>query len=120
MRWIHLPINDYKTIPKSENHYCYQEARLSTIETKLATKTEHLHDVDEDYYHLRDKLEAININVAELTTIMKANQQKEIENDKRIDELQVELAKINSSIDTMKWLIPVACTILTFIINYLI
>ncbi len=115
-------------------HTCYQESRLTAIETKLENKKEHLHEVDEDYYHLREKLDMININVAELTAIMKANQNKELENDKKIDELTKELGslkaevmnvnteveKTNSSIDTIKWLIPVACTILTFIVNYLI
>ena len=115
-----MPTNDYKTIPIKDNHYCYQEARISTIEAKLQNKKENLHEVHEDYYHLRDKLDIISINVAELTTIMKENQKKGLENDRRIDELQVELAKINSSIDTLKYLIPIACTILTFITNYLI
>ena len=120
---------------KKNNEYnCIQEARISTIETKLSNKKEHLHEVDEDYYHLRDKLEAININVAELTAIMKANQNKEIENDKKIDGLTKELAnlkadvmsldtkveKTNSSLDTMKWLLPIGFTILSFIVNYLI
>ena len=114
--------------------YCKQEARLTAIETKLENKKEHLHEVDEDYYHLRDKLEAINLNVAELTAIMKANQNKELENDKKIDDLTREVANIrtelkdvdtkveknNSSLETMKWLLPVGFTILTFIVNYLI
>ena len=118
----------------TEEYRCIQEARLSAIETKLANKKEHLHEVDEDFYHLRDKLEAININVAELTAIMKANQQKEIENDKRIDDLTKELGNIkaevknvdtkvertNSSLDTMKWLLPLIFTALTLIVNYLL
>ena len=101
-------------------HTCIQEARITAIETKLQSKKEHLHEVDTDYYHLRDKLESISINVAELTTLMKENSKKEEENDRKIDELQVEIAKLNSTLDTMKWLIPIACTILTFIVNYLI
>ena len=113
---------------------CTQEARLTAIETKLATKKEHLHEVDEDYYHLRDKLESININVAELTTLLRENKAQEEKNDKKIDDLAKEMAnvkiemrdvntkveKTNSSLETFKWLIPVACTILTFIVNYLI
>lgn len=99
---------------------CKQEARIASIETKLANKREHLHEVDTDYSHLRDKLEQISISVAEVTTLMRENQKKEDENDRKIDELQVEIAKLNSTLDTMKWLIPIACTILTFIVNYLI
>ena len=112
---------------------CTQEARLTAIETKLATKKEHLHEVDEDYYHLRDKLESININVAELTTLLRENKAQEEKNDKKIDELTKEMSNLktdilnvdkkvdntNSSLDTMKWLIPLVCSILMFIINYL-
>lgn len=106
---------------QSENEcICKQEARISTIETKLANKREHLHEVDTDYSHLRDKLEQISISVAEVTTLMRENQKKEDENDRKIDELQVEIAKLQSSMDTLKWLIPLACTILTFIVNYLV
>ena len=76
----------------TEQHQCIQEARITAIETKLENKKEHLQEVDTDYYHLRDKLENISINVAEL----------------------------QSTVDTFKWLLPVACTILTFIVNYLI
>lgn len=101
-------------------HQCIQEARITAIETKLQNKKEHLHEVDADFYHLRDKLESIAVNVAELTTLMKENQKKEEQNDKKIDEVQVEIAKLQSTVDTFKWLLPVACTILTFIVNYLI
>ena len=70
---------------------CTQESRLTAIETKLASKKEHLHEVDEDYYHLRDKLESININVAELTTLLRENKAQEEKNDKKIDDLSKEL-----------------------------
>ena len=106
--------------------YCKQEARITAIETRLAQKKENIHEVHEDYYHLRDKLEIISENVVELTTLMREAQRKEDENDKKIDELTLKLAeadmkieKVNSSLDTIKWLIPVICTILTFIVNYL-
>lgn len=105
---------------------CKQEARLTAIETRLENKKETIHEVHDDYYHLRDKIDIISINVAELTTILKESQKKEDLNDKKIDELTLELAKanmkiekVNGSIDTMKWLIPVASTILTFIVNLL-
>ena len=103
-----------------DDHYCIQEARLSTIETKLENKKESINEINSDYYHLRDKLEIISENVVELTTLMREAKKKEEDNDKKIEELQVEIAKINSSLDTLKWLIPIACTILTFLVNYLI
>lgn len=108
---------DYK---KYEDKYCRQEARISTLEARLDNKKESIHEVHDDYYHLRDKLEIISTNVVELTTLMREAQKREDENDRKIDDMQVEIARLSSSIDTMKWLIPVVCTILTFIVNYLI
>ena len=118
---------------QDSHHYCHQEARIVALETRLQNKKENLHEVHEDYYHLRDKLELISENVVELTTIMKENQKKEEQNEDKLDNLKTEIAnlksdiansdtkieKTNASLDTMKWLIPVACTIFTFIINYL-
>ena len=112
-------IIDYKP-QQIREHYCYQEPRITAIETRLQNKKENITEVHEDYYHLRDKIEIISENVVELTTILKEAQKKEDENDKKIDELQVEIARINSSLETLKYLIPIACTILTFIVNYLI
>ena len=113
-----------------EGHSCIQEARLSAIETKLQNKKENLHEVHEDYYHLRDKIELLSENVVEIATLLKENRKKEDLNDKKIDELQIELAKanleiskINSSMDTIKYVIgmgvPFACAIITFIIDYI-
>ena len=85
----------------------------------------------EDYYHLRDKLEVISENVVKLTTLMENNQEKEKENDEKIDDLQNELAKANmeigkltASINTLQYLlglgVPFACAIITFIIDYIL
>lgn len=111
--------NPQETLNNDNHHICLQEARLSAIEIKLQNKKENLNEVHEDYYHLRDKLEIISENVVELATLMRENQRKEDENDKKIDDLQVEIAKIKSSVETLKYLIPIACAILSYIINYL-
>ena len=112
---------------KNLKHYCYNEARITAIETQLQNKKESIHEINEDYYHLRDKIDLISINVAELTALLKQNQNNEKANNKKIDELQLELAKanleigkLNSSINTLKYIIPVACTILTFLVNYVL
>lgn len=124
---------DYKlqSIPE---HYCIQESRLTAIETKLENKKEHIKEVDDDYYHLRDKLETISENVVKLTAIMEEAQKKEEANDIKLDNLKTEIAnlktdiansntkieKTNSSLDTIKWLIPISCAVLTVILNYFI
>lgn len=122
---------DYNSI-KQINHYCYQEARLTAIETKLENKKEHIKEVDEDYYHLRDKLETISENVVKLTAILEEEQKKEEANDTKLDNLKTEIAnlkaeiansntkieKTNSSLETIQWLIPISCAVLTVILNY--
>lgn len=114
--------------------YCKQEARITAIETRLQTKKENIHEVHEDYYHLREKLEIISTNVVELTTLMREAQRKEDENEKKIDSMKTEITQLkmdiadvdkkidstNSSLGTIKWIVPVICAILTFIVNYLI
>ena len=124
---------DYKPQPYNE-HYCIQEARLTAIETKLENKKEHIKEVDEDFYHLRDKLETISENVVKLTAIMEEAQKKEESNDVKLDNLKTEIAnlktdiansntkieKTNSSLDTIRWLIPISCAVLTVILNYFI
>lgn len=109
-----------------EEHTCINENRIVAIETRLEHKKEDIEGMHSDYSHLREKLETISVNVVELTAIMRENQKKEDENDRKIDELTKELAKatneignLQSSIDTLKYIIPIACTILTFIVNYL-
>lgn len=125
---------DYKLQQYNEHHYCIQDARLTAIETKLENKKEHIKEVDDDYYHLRDKLENISENVVKLTAIMEEAQKKEEANDIKLDNLKTEIAnlkteiansntkieKTNSSLETIKWLIPISCAVLTVILNYFI
>lgn len=65
---------------------------------------------------------------------MEEAQKKEEANDIKLDNLKTEIAnlkteiansntkieKTNSSLETIKWLIPISCAVLTVILNYLI
>lgn len=117
---------DYEHTTYPNNHFCSQEARLSAIEIKLQNKKENLHEVHEDYYHLRDKLELISENVIKLTTILENNTEKEEQNDSRIEDLRVEIAKVNmkvektnSSIGTLQYIIGIGIPIICIIISYI-
>ena len=124
----------FDSFMSEDGRYCKQESRITAIETRLENKKESIHEVSEDYYHLREKLEIISVNVVELTTLMREAQKKEDENEKKIDSMKTEITnlkmgiadvdkkieKSNSSLDTIKWLVPVGCAIITFIVNYLI
>lgn len=123
-----MPTIDYKT---EEVHQCCQEARLTVIESKLENKKEHLHEVDEDYYHLRDKLDMINLNVAEVTTIMKTMQDDRDKTEKRFDDtnekiydLKNEITELKSNWENLKLIIglgvPIITTILTIVANWIL
>lgn len=110
---------------------CKQEARIKVIETKLDNKKEHLHEVDEDYYHLRDKLDMINLNVTELKTIITEMQNVRTQTDNKVYDLQVEINKMQLQLkesedrwNSLKFIlgigVPVITTILTVIANYII
>ena len=103
------------------------EKRITALETRLDNKKENLQEVHDDFYHLRDKLETITNSVVELTTLMKQAQSKEEDTDERVALLQNDLMmittkieKTNATLDTLKWLTPVACSVLTLILNYLL
>lgn len=104
---------------------------MTVIESKLENKKEHLHEVDEDYYHLRDKLDMINLNVAEVTTIMKTMQDDRDKTDKRLDDtnekiydLKNEITELKSNWENLKLIIgigvPIITTILTIVANWLL
>lgn len=104
---------------------------MTVIESKLENKKEHLHEVDEDYYHLRDKLDMINLNVAEVTTIMKTMQDDRDKTEKRFDDtnekiydLKNEITELKSNWENLKLIIglgvPIITTILTIVANWIL
>ena len=116
--------------PGKQQHRCYQEARIATLEANMENKTEDITGVNKDYYHLRDKIDMITMNVTELTTLIRENHKRREEADIKIEILQKEVAELNSNVDqfnhsisNFKWIIgvgvPVVCTVLTFAIEYL-
>ena len=113
-------------IPKENECVCIctQESRLTALETKVENKRENIHEIHEDYYHLRDKLESISVNVIEVTTIIREMQKNRDVTDQRVEILQLQFKEMNGSIKTLKWLfglgLPIFTTILSVVINQLI
>lgn len=117
-----------------EEYTCINENRIVALETRLNHKKEDINEMHSDYYHLRTKLETISENVVKLTAILEEAQKKEEGNDIKLDNLKTEIGnlkteiansntkieKTNSSLDTIKWLIPISCAVLTVILNYFI
>ena len=109
---------------ENERHTCHQEARITALETKLETKKEQLHEIDEDYYHLREQLNTINLNLATISATMETLRDNRKETDTKILELQLEMKELKTNWQTLKWIIglgvPVLTTVLTIVANYLL
>ena len=112
---------DYEMSPQPLKGHCINEARISKIEAHLDNKKEDIDSITGDYYHLRDKLDIISMNVTELTAILKENQKRREEADQKIEELQIQLTQLSSTMNTLKWLLglglPVACSIISMAIT---
>ena len=109
---------------ENERHTCHQEARITALETKLETKHEQLHEIDEDYYHLREQLNTINLNLATISTTMETLIENRKETDTKILDLQLEMKELKTNWQNLKWVIglgvPVLTTVLTIVANYLL
>ena len=105
-------------------HTCQQEARITALETKLENKKEQLHEMDEDYYHLREQLNTISLNLATISATMDTMIDNRKETNEKILELQLEMKEIKTSWQTLKWIIglgvPILTTVLTILANYLL
>ena len=91
--------------PKNEEYYCKQEARITAIETRLENKKEHIHEVDEDYYHLRDQLNTITLNLATISATMQTLIDNRKETNNNILELQLEMKEIKTNWANLKWIL---------------
>lgn len=109
---------------ENERHTCCQESRITAIETKLENKKEHLHEVDEDYYHLREQLNTISLNLATISTTMDTMIDNREETNNKILELQLEMKELKTNWQNIKWMIgvgvPVLTTVLTIAANYIL
>lgn len=107
----------------NEQHHCQQESRIAALEAKLDNKKETIHELNDDYRYLREKLDTIALSVTELTVVMKETTQRRDEEEHKIESLQLQVKELSQTINTLKWVIgvgvPVVCTVLTFIIQFL-
>ena len=107
----------------NEQHHCLQESRIAAIEAKLDNKKETIHELNDDYRYLREKLDTIALSVTELTVVIKETTQRRDEEEHKIESLQLEVKELSQTISTLKWVIgvgvPVVFTVLTFIIQFL-
>lgn len=109
---------------ENERHTCYQEARITALETKLETKKEQLNGIDEDYYHLSEQLSKISLNLATISATMDTLIDNRKETNDKILDLQLEMKELKTNWQNIKWLIgvgvPVLTTVLTIVANYLL
>lgn len=96
----------------SEN-ICENESRIISLETKMEYKEEKMENLLQDNKEIRKDLQKLTIAVTELSNTLKIHE----EDSRRINELENELIKMKASMNTLKYLVPIAFTVINICIQ---
>ena len=89
------------------NDYCINEARLTAIETKMKNKRYELNDVEEKLSEQSNNLNKLTTEVTRLATVLGETQNTRIEQSQKIDKLEIQVAQLNSTLNTLKWVLTI-------------
>ena len=89
------------------SHSCMNEARLTAIETKLKNKRYELNDLDEKLNEQSKSLTKLTNEVTRLATLLSESQNNRATQGDKIDKLEIQVAQLNSTLTTLKWVLTV-------------
>lgn len=106
----------------SEKHqeYCINEARLAAMETQLKHKRYELNDLSEKLTEQAKHMDALVQEVTKLATILQETQNSRTEHGKKIDKLETQVAQVNATMNTLKWIITISIALFGGVIVFLI
>lgn len=95
---------------------CTNESRIIKLEEKVNYKDERIEQLIQDNYHIRKDINQLTISVTELSNTLKIRE----EDSNKIRQLEADVARLQSSLQTLQYLIPILCTILSIGVQVLI
>ena len=99
-----------KTIPPTSTpNICTNEARIIKLEEKINYKDERIDQLIDDNYHIRKDINALTISVTELSNTLRIRE----EDTANVRKLEQDFARLESSWQTFKYIIPIICTLLS-------
>lgn len=99
---------------------CIQEARLTAIETKLKHKRYELNDVREQLTEQARNIDVLVQEVTKLSTILQETQNSRKDHGKKIDSLEMQVAQLNATLNTLKWVITISIALFGGVLLFLI
>lgn len=104
-----------------ENHkYCINESRITTIETQMKNKRYELNDLSDKLTEQTANLSKLTTEVTRLATILQENQVTRAEHGTKIDSLEIQVAQLNSTLTTLKWVLTIFVALFGGVIVFLI
>lgn len=78
-------------------------------------KDERIEQLIKDNYHIRSDINQLTISVTELANTLKIRE----EDSKKIHKLENDVARLQSSLQTLQYIIPIICTILSIGVRFI-
>lgn len=105
---------------KPHDSYCINESRIATLEAQVKNKRYDINDLEDDLTEQANCLTKLTNEVTRLATIMSENQTSRKEHGEKIDKLEVQVTQLNSTLNTLKWIITVFIALFGGVVVFLI
>lgn len=78
-------------------------------------KDERIEQLIKDNYHIRSDINQLTISVTELANTLKIRE----EDSEKVRKLESDVARLQSSLQTLQYIIPIICTILSLGVQFI-
>lgn len=103
-----------------EHEHCINEARFVAIETKLKHKQYELNDLDKQLTEQAKHMDTLVKEVTKLATVLQETQNTRKEHGDKIDSLETQVAQLNATLNTLKWVITISIALFGGVLLFLI
>ncbi len=98
-------------MPTNTLKHCENEPRIIQLENRLDYKEEKIEQLIQDNKDIRKDINQLTISVTELTNTLKIRE----EDIRKIDQLEKDVERLQSTINTIIILLPIICSIVSLI-----
>ena len=92
---------------ESHTDYCCNESRIATLEAQIKNKRYDLKDLRETLNSQAENINILTTEVTRLATVLQENQHTRDEQTRKIDDLELQVAQVNATMNTLKWILTV-------------
>lgn len=105
----------------SDRHvHCANESRITALETKIKNKRYELNDLSDKLSEQAANMNKLTNEVIKLATILQENQKYRVEHGDKIDNLEIQVTQLNSTLNTLKWVLTVFVALFGGVVVFLI